>query len=41
MNRLTFVQLYAENKDNCAAFEQLMWQYTKELDEHHGRRILK
>ncbi len=33
MNRLTFVQLCAESKADCAAFEQLMWQYTKELDE--------
>lgn len=37
MNRLTFVQLCAENKDNCVVFEQLMWQYTKELDEHRNR----
>ena len=37
MNRLNFVQLYAENEDNCAAFEQLMWQYAKELDRHQGR----
>lgn len=37
MNRLTFVQLHADNKDNCENFEQLMWQYTKELDEHRNR----
>lgn len=37
MNRLTFVQLYAEDKENCATFEQLMWQYNKELDEHQSR----
>lgn len=37
MNRLTFVQLCAENKDTCAAFEQLMWQYARELDEHQSR----
>lgn len=37
MNRLTFVQLYAEDKENCATFEQLMWQYAKELDEHQNR----
>lgn len=37
MNRLTFVQLYAEDKENCAAFKQLMRQYAKELDEHQKR----
>ncbi len=37
MNRLTFVQLYAEDKENCAIFKQLMWQYTKELDEHQNQ----
>lgn len=38
MNKLTFVQLYAENKDTCAIFEQLMWQYTDELEEHRDRK---
>lgn len=37
MNRLTFIQLCAENKDNCVVFEQLMWQYTKELDKYQDR----
>lgn len=37
MNRLTFVQLHAENKDNCTAFEQLMWLYTKELEAHQNQ----
>ena len=37
MNRLTFVQLCAENQDSCAAFEELMWQYANELDRHHNR----
>lgn len=37
MNRLTFVQLHAENQNNCTIFEQLMWLYAKELDEH-GKR---
>lgn len=37
MKRLSFVQLHIENKDNCASFEQLMWQYAKELDEHRDR----
>lgn len=37
MNRLTFVPLSAENKDACAAFEKLAWQYIRELDEHQNR----
>ena len=37
MNRLTFVQLHADEKENCAAFERLMRQYSKELDEHQYR----
>ena len=36
-NRLTFVQLRAENKKDCTAFEQLMRPYTQELDEHANR----
>lgn len=34
MNRLTYVQLHAEDAEGCARFEALMRQYTKELDAH-------
>lgn len=34
MKKFTFVQLCAEREDDCAIFERLMWQYTKELEEH-------
>ena len=37
MNRLKFVQLRAENKDDCVTFEQLMRQYIQELDSHRNR----
>ena len=37
MNRLKFFQLQAENKEDCASFEQLMRQYAKELDSHQNR----
>lgn len=37
MNRLTFIPLHTKSKDYCAKFEQLMWQYTKELDKHRNQ----
>lgn len=37
MDRLTFVQLYADNKTDCAIFKRLMRRYAKELDEHQNQ----
>jgi len=39
MNHLNYRELKKENQADCALFEEMMWPYTKELDQHAEREM--
>ena len=39
MNHLNYRELKKENQADCTLFEEMMWPYTKELDQHAKREM--